>query len=79
MNYDLALMALEGLARAPITIRSAGSQVTIEGSSASLKELARLLLLLSGDSDEAVELQQNVHLTAGSAGLRVRVAGAIES
>ncbi len=75
MNYDLALMALEGLARAPITIRSAANQVTIEGSSASLKELARLLLLLSGDSDEAVELQPNVHLTSGSAGLRVRVEG----
>ena len=75
MNYDLAMMALEGLARAPITIRSAGNQVTIEGSPASLKELARLLLLLSGDSDDAVDLQQNVHLTNGSAGLRVQVEG----
>jgi acetyl-CoA acetyltransferase len=75
MNYDLAMMALEGLARAPITIRSVGNQVTIEGSSASLKELARLLLLLSGDSDETVELQPKVHLTNGSAGLQVRVEG----
>ena len=73
MNYDLAMMALEGLARAPIMVRNEMSGVSIEGSAASLKELARLLLLLAGDSDEGVELQPNVHVAAGSLALRVRV------
>jgi hypothetical protein len=73
MNYDLAMMALEGLARAPLTIASDAAGVSIEGSAASLKELARLLLLLAGDSDEGVELQPNVHVVAGSLALRVRV------
>lgn len=73
MNYDLAMMALEGLARAPIMVRSEVSGVSIEGSAASLKELARLLLLLAGDADEGVELQPNVHVAPGSLALRVRV------
>jgi hypothetical protein len=73
MNYDLAMMALEGLARAPITVRNEMSGISIEGPAASLKELARLLLLLAGDSDEGVELQPNVHVTPGSLALRVRV------
>lgn len=73
MNYDLAMMALEGLARAPLTITADATGVSIDGSAASLKELARLLLLLAGDSDEGVELQPNVHVAAGSPALRVRV------
>lgn len=73
MNYDLAIMALEGLARAPITIRSVDGVVHVEGTPASLKELARLLLLLSADSDEdAVELQRGVHVTKDSLALRLR-------
>jgi hypothetical protein len=73
MNYDLAMMALEGLARAPLAIRTDAGNVTIEGPAASLKELARLLLLLAGDSDEGVELQPGVHLIAGAPALHVRV------
>jgi len=73
MNYDLAMMALEGLAKAPVSVRSEVSGVTIEGPAASLKELARLLLLLAGDSEEGIELQPGVHATEGSAALRMRV------
>lgn len=77
MNYDLAVMALEGIARAPITIRSAADEVTIEGSAPALKELARLCLLIAADSDDddAIELQQGTHLTGGSPALRIRVNG----
>ena len=30
MNYDLAIMALDGLTRAPMTVRVRGSEVVIE-------------------------------------------------
>ena len=74
MNYDLAMMALDGLARTPITVSLDGTVVTINGPSAGLKELARLLLLISSESGEdAVELQPNVHVTKGSAALRLVV------
>ncbi|MEO8036177.1 MAG: hypothetical protein ABI837_17205 [Acidobacteriota bacterium] len=73
MNYDLAIMALEGMARAPITVRSSEGEVTIEGPVASLKELARLLLLLASESgDETVELQRGVHVTTDSLTLSLR-------
>ena len=42
MNYDLAMMALEGMARAPMSLRVDGGEVVIEGEAASFKELARL-------------------------------------
>jgi hypothetical protein len=67
MNYDLAMMALEGLARAPLTIRNDGSQLVIEGAPASFKDLARLFLLLgSADAtrDDSFELQPGVHVIA---------------
>jgi hypothetical protein len=75
MNYDLAVMALEGLARAPITISAAANEVTIEGSAPSLKELARLCLLIAGEHEEgdAIELQPGTHVTPQSPSLRVRV------
>ena len=41
MNYDLAIMALEGMAHAPLTIRLEKNTVRIEGPAASFKELAR--------------------------------------
>ena len=69
MNYDLAMMALEGLARAPLTIRNDGSQLIIEGEPASFKDLARLFLLLgSADAarDDSFELQPGVHVVATS-------------
>jgi hypothetical protein len=73
MNYDLAIMALEGMARAPLTIRVEQGTVSIEGDPASFKELARLCLLIGGgQTDDAFELQPNVHVTKDSATLRLR-------
>jgi len=74
MNYDLAIMALEGLARAPLTLRVDNGSVIIEGPQASFKELARLCLLIGGGqvSDDSFELQPGVHVTSGSPILRLR-------
>ena len=73
MNYDLALMALEGLARAPLAIRVENGVVAIEGDPASFKELARLCLLIGGgQTEDAFELQPGVHVSAQSPQLRLR-------
>ena len=74
MNYDLALMALEGLTRAPLSLRSENGSVIIEGEPASFKELARLCLLIGGGqiTEEEFELQPGVHVTGGSPVLRLR-------
>ena len=72
MNYDLAIMALEGLARAPLSLTTRGSEIVIEGEPASFKELARLCLLIGGGaSEDAFELQPGVHLTKESPLLRL--------
>lgn len=75
MNYELAIMALEGMSKSPISVRLDGDEVVVEGSPASFKELARLCLLLGGAhiADE-VELQPGVHVTSGSRRLRLRIA-----
>jgi hypothetical protein len=76
MNYDLAMMALDGLARAPLTVRTEGNEVVIEGKGASFKELARLFLLLGGEhlaADDAFELQPGKHLTKDSPAIRLRL------
>jgi hypothetical protein len=73
MNYDLALMALEGLARAPLTIRVEKGVVAIEGDPASFKELARLCLLIGGgQAEDAFELQPGVHVTKDSPMLKLQ-------
>jgi hypothetical protein len=73
MNYDLAIMALEGLAKAPLTITSRDGEVVIEGAPASFKELARLCLLIGGgESEDAFELQPGVHVTRESPLLRLQ-------
>jgi hypothetical protein len=73
MNYDLAIMALEGLARAPLTLRVDGDSVVIEGEPASFKELARLCLLIGGGQGEGgFELQPGVHVVKDSPVLRLR-------
>jgi hypothetical protein len=73
MNYDLALMALEGLARAPLTIRVEKGIVAIEGDPASFKELARLCLLIGGgQTEDAFELQPGVHVTKDSPMLKLQ-------
>jgi hypothetical protein len=68
MNYDLAMMALEGMARAPLSIRTEGGAVVIEGDPATFKELARLCLLLGGthSTDDAFELTPGTHVTGES-------------
>jgi len=76
MNYDLAIMALEGLGRSPLAIRVENGSVVIEGAQASFKELARLCLLIGGGqvSDEVFELQPGVHVTKDSPALKLGVA-----
>jgi len=76
MNYDLAVMALEGLTRAPMTVRTEGNEVVIEGPGASFKELARLFLLLGGagaTQQDSFELLPGTHMTKGSQLLRLRL------
>ena len=78
MNYDLAIMALEGLTRAPMTIRTDGVNVVIEGEGASFKELARLCLLLGGASttgEDAFDLVPGTHVTQQSARVTLRLTG----
>ena len=75
MNYDLALMALEGLARSPIQVTAATGEVVIEAEAASFKELARLCLLLGGahTTDDAFELARGAHVTGDSFALRLKL------
>lgn len=72
MNYDLAIMALEGLSRAPLTVTTHKGEVIISGEPAAFKELARLCLLIGGGATEdAFELQPGVHVTDTSPMLRL--------
>jgi hypothetical protein len=75
MNYDLAMMALEGLARSPMTVRTGNGEVEIEAEAASFKELARLCLLLGGTqtSEDAFELKPGVHVENASPVLRLKL------
>lgn len=75
MNYDLAMMALEGLARSPLTLRVEGGEVVLESDAASFKELARLCLLLGGaqQTEGEFELMPGVHVTSDSPKLRLGV------
>jgi hypothetical protein len=68
MNYDLAMMALDGLKRTPLTVRADAAGVTFTGEPDAFKELARLCLILGGGRDTAdwFELQPKVHVTEGS-------------
>jgi hypothetical protein len=73
MSYDLALMALEGLSRLPLTVRAEGGDVVIEATPAAFKDLARLCLLLGGGHiEEEFELQPGVHVTKSSQRLKLR-------
>ncbi|MBV8516550.1 MAG: hypothetical protein JO197_04015 [Acidobacteria bacterium] len=75
MNYDLAMMALEGLARAPLAVRSENGELVIEAEAASFKELARLCLLLGGtnSTDDEFELSPGVHVEGDSPRVRLRL------
>jgi hypothetical protein len=75
VNYDLAIMALEGMARSPLTVRTSGGEVTIEASAATFKELARLCLLLGGTqtAEDAFELAPGTHVTSDSPAVQLRL------
>lgn len=75
MNYDLAMMALEGMTRAPLTVRNENGAVTIEGDPATFKELARLCLLLGGthSTDDAFELAPGTHVTGESPAVHLKL------
>jgi hypothetical protein len=74
MNYELAMMALEGLARSPMSVGVTNGEVVIEAEAASFKEFARLCLLLgsASGSDEAVELRKGVHMQGMPLRLQLR-------
>jgi formate-dependent phosphoribosylglycinamide formyltransferase (GAR transformylase) len=75
MNYDLALMALEGMTRAPLHVSSTDGEIVIEGSGATFKELARLCLLLGGTqtADDAFELAPGTHVSEDSPRVHLRL------
>ena len=75
MNYDLAIMALEGMARSPLTVQASANEVTIEASAATFKELARLCLLLGGtqSAEDAFALEPGRHVAAGSPAVHLRL------
>jgi hypothetical protein len=63
MNYDLAMMALEGLTRSRLTVSIVNGEVVIEAAPAAYKDFARLCLLLGGGSEEeGFELKPGVHV-----------------
>ncbi|MDQ3281323.1 MAG: hypothetical protein M3Q69_07905 [Acidobacteriota bacterium] len=75
MNYDLAMMALEGLARAPLALRQENGEIVLEADAASFKELARLCLLLGGTQggNEEFALTPGVHVERDALGLRLKL------
>ena len=75
MNYDLAIMALEGMSRAPLRVSSTDGEIVIEGSGATFKELARLCLLLGGtqSAEDAFELAPGTHVTSESPRVSLRL------
>ncbi|HUR82968.1 MAG TPA: hypothetical protein VM733_19570 [Thermoanaerobaculia bacterium] len=75
MNYDLAMMALEGMARSPLTVHASANEVTIEASAATFKELARLCLLLGGtqSAEDAFSLEPGTHVSAESPAVHLRL------
>lgn len=77
MNYDLAMMALDGLVRAPLTVeRQDDGTIVIKGIAASFKEFARLCLLIGGGEatpEDSFELQPGRHVTGGSPMVRLKL------
>ena len=73
MNYDLAMMALEGLTRSKLNVSTQNGEVVIEAEPAAYKDFARLCLLLGGGSEEeGFELKSGVHLDGLPLRLKVR-------
>lgn len=75
MNYDLAIMALEGLVRSPLTARIEGGEMLIEAEPDAFKHLARLCLLLGGETvggADEFDLQSGVHVDGTALRLRLK-------
>jgi len=73
VNYDLAMMALEGLTRSHLRVTNESGEMVIEATPAAYKELARLCLLLGGGSEEeGFELRPGVHVDGAALRLKVR-------
>jgi hypothetical protein len=69
-------MALEGLARAPLSLRVEGGDVVLESDAASFKELARLCLLMGGGEatpEDSFELLPGRHVTGKSPLVRLQL------
>lgn len=75
MNYDLAIMALEGLARSPLSTSIEGGAIVVEAEADTFKHLARLCLLLGGETvggADEFDLQNGVHVDGTTVKLRLR-------
>jgi hypothetical protein len=76
VNYDLAIMALEGLARSPLRTSVENGEILIEAEPEAFRHLARLCLLLGGENvggADGFELQNGVHLHGMPVRLRLTV------
>ena len=76
MNYDLAIMALEGLTRSPLDVSIGRGEITIAAEANTFKELARLCLLLGGNAVGAADgfdLQPGVHVGKSSPMVKLRL------
>jgi len=76
MNYDLAMMALEGLTRSPLRTRIENGEMLIEAEPEAFKHFARLCLLLGGENvggADGFELQSGVHVHGMPVKLRLTV------
>ncbi|HUF17046.1 MAG TPA: hypothetical protein VMS12_03260 [Thermoanaerobaculia bacterium] len=76
MNYELAIMALEGLGKSPIRFQQSDGTLTIEGAPSAFKELARLCLLMGSAetaADEQIELRPGMHLSSESPTVVLRI------
>lgn len=74
MNYDLAVMALEGLARSPLRVRGDANELLIEAEPDAFKHLARLCLLLGGETvggADEFDLQRGLHVDGARVRLRL--------
>jgi len=73
MNYDLAMMALDGLIRSRLSVSVVAGEVVIEAEAAAYKDFARLCLLLGGGSEEeGFELKPGMHVEGPGLKLKVR-------
>lgn len=76
VNYELAIMALEGLGKSPMSFEQGEGTLTISGAPSAFKELARLCLLMgSGETSdgEQIELRPGMHVSPASPAVVLRI------